>query len=408
LHTILFVAAVWPEPNSSAAGRYILSLAQHFKRLGAARIVFASAAQHSQWQQNLDDLGYEAQPIELNDSSFDEFVEQLAPCAVVFDRFMTEEQYSWRVEQACPDALRLLDLEDLQSLRASRHEACKRGGDWQVEHMRSSELALREVAAVLRSDFSFVISKFEYDLLINEFGIDPSKIIYLPFCVTSNEVAPLPIEKRNHFIAIGNFRHAPNWDSVLELVRLWPQIRSQCPGAELHIYGAYMPPKAKALENPRKGLYMRGWAEDALMEISSARVLLAPLRFGAGLKGKLLEAMLCGTPSVTTPIGSEGMSKGNWPGAVVTDEGEFITQAAKLFNDDEYWQFCAEHCEKSLAEFSLDTNYKRFAEFLGVWIAKRDTLRANSFVGRMLRMNLHRSQKYMSQWIEEKTKNATD
>jgi len=408
LHTILFVAAVWPEPNSSAAGRYILSLAEHFKRLGAERIVFASAAQHSLWQQDLDDLGYEAHAIELNSSSFDSFVAELSPCAVVFDRFMTEEQYSWRVEEACPSALRLLDLEDLQSLRASRHEACKRGREWSLKDMRDSELALREVAAILRSDFSFVISKYEYDLLINEFNVDSSKVLYLPFSVRPNEVLKPALSERNHFIAIGNFRHAPNWDSVLELVRIWPRIRSLCPGAELHIFGAYMPPKAKALENPKKGLYLRGWADDALSEIASSRVLLAPLRFGAGLKGKLLEAMMCGTPSVTTPIGSEGMSRGNWPGAIAENDDDFVEQAVQLFNSDQYWASRVKYCDSALDEFNEDSNFERLRGFVERWNSEREGLRAHSFVGRMLRLNLHRSQKYMSQWIEEKTKNATD
>src|SRR5690606_24068137 len=90
---------------------------------------------------------------------------------------------------------------------------------------------------------------------------------------------------REHFIAIGNFRHEPNWDSVLWLKhQLWPLIRRRCAPLsdrlpELHIYGAYPPPKATQLHNPKEGFHIKGWAEDAGEVMRQARVCLAPLRF---------------------------------------------------------------------------------------------------------------------------------
>lgn len=89
---------------------------------------------------------------------------------------------------------------------------------------------------------------------------------------------------------------------------LWPLIRRQLPGAQLHIYGAYTPPKATALHNPAQGFHVMNWAEDALQVMTAARICLAPLRFGAGIKGKLADAMVaCGTPNITTPVGAEAM-----------------------------------------------------------------------------------------------------
>src|SRR5690606_35481372 len=117
----------------------------------------------------------------------------------------------------------------------------------------------------------------------------------------------IPWAQREHFVSIGNFRHAPNWDAVLCLKHsIWPLTRAQLPRAQLHIYGAYLPPKASALHNATQGSYIRGWAEDARVVMQHARVCVAPLRFGAGLKRKLLEAMECCTPSVTSPLGAEG------------------------------------------------------------------------------------------------------
>ncbi|MGK9617218.1 glycosyltransferase family 4 protein, partial [Salmonella enterica subsp. enterica] len=75
--------------------------------------------------------------------------------------------------------------------------------------------------------------------------------------------------------------------------------------------------KATALHNPAQGFHVMNWAEDALQVMAAARICLAPLRFGAGIKGKLMDAMLCGTPNITTPIGAEAMGDDQpWPGTI--------------------------------------------------------------------------------------------
>ncbi len=86
-------------------------------------MTFVSAATKSEHSVDLRALGIETAVIQLNDSSFDQFVDQLQPDIVLFDRFMIEEQFGWRVEAACPDAVRLLNTEDLHFLRKARQEA---------------------------------------------------------------------------------------------------------------------------------------------------------------------------------------------------------------------------------------------------------------------------------------------
>ena len=105
---------------------------------------------------------------------------------------------------------------------------------------------------------------------------------------------------------------------------------NSCLTSELHIYGSYPPPKATALHNPKTGFHIKGWAKDAQEVMEQARVCVAPLRFGAGIKGKLLDAMKLQTPNVTSVIGSEGMlpqGELQWPGAVADDIDEFVEQA---------------------------------------------------------------------------------
>ena len=121
---IVIIGYVWPEPNSSAAGSRMMQLLHYFKQR-SHRVIFASVAQLSEHREILADSDIEEHSISLNCSSFDHWIKQLQPDIVLFDRFMMEEQFGWRVEQQCPDCLRILDTEDLHSLREARHQQLK-------------------------------------------------------------------------------------------------------------------------------------------------------------------------------------------------------------------------------------------------------------------------------------------
>ena len=227
---------------------------------------------------------------------------------------MMEEQFGWRVAENCPKALRILDTEDLHFLRKTRHQQLKNEAVFTTEALLKSEDAKREIASILRCDLSLIISTFEMDLLKNVFNIDEKILYYLPFLLDNidrhQQKKWKSFEERAHFVFVGNFFHKPNVDAVLTLKNeIWMQIRKQLPKAEIHIYGAYMQQQIQELQNKKEGFIIKGFAENAEEVVGNARVVLAPLRFGAGIKGKLTEAMLCGTPSITTSIGVEGMAR---------------------------------------------------------------------------------------------------
>ncbi len=123
---LIVLGYVWPEPHSSAAGWRMLSLIQLYREQGW-RIIFASPAERGPHRFDLANWQIEEVEVRINDSSFDQWIGQLQPDVVLFDRFMLEEQFGWRVEAACPQALRLLDSEDLHCLRAARQQAWASG-----------------------------------------------------------------------------------------------------------------------------------------------------------------------------------------------------------------------------------------------------------------------------------------
>jgi glycosyltransferase involved in cell wall biosynthesis len=417
---LLIIGAVWPEPRSSAAGSHMLQIIETLLLAGYA-ITFASAAQPGEIRADLVALGVQEKTIALNCSSFDVWVHALDPDIVIFDRFMTEEQFGWRVEEQCPNALRVLETSDLHCLREARQQLLKqslRDGNENVPQVSDTELfqitaqqeiALREIAAIFRSDVSLVISAFEKDLLLRHFSVPEALLLHCPFLLDAPDMSRWRrFDQREHFVTIGNFLHAPNWDAVQWLKQsIWSKIRAQLPQAQLHIYGAYTPKKARELHNEREGFLVQGWAEDAFSVMAQARVCLAPLRFGAGIKGKLVDAMLCGTPSVTTSIGAESMH-GNfpWPGVVEDDAQAFADAAVRLYGDEKGWLQSQQHCENILQQRFDKTRYGAVLiaqlQLANEQIAQR---RLQNSIGRMLRHHQHKSTHYMARWIEEKNRN---
>ncbi|MEM6428899.1 MAG: glycosyltransferase [Deinococcota bacterium] len=405
---ILILASVWPEPRSSAAGSRTLQLIQGFLDQDYT-VSIASAAKHTEYEADLEALGVDTHAIELNSSSFDDFITQLQPNIVVFDRFMTEEQFSWRVAEACPQAMHILDTQDLHFLRDARRKAIQANHKDKTDLDLQTDLAKREVAAIYRADLSLIISAFEYRLLIEDFSVPEVILHYLPFMLeppTQQAKAILPsFKERKHFISIGNFLHAPNWDAVLQLkTTIWPRIRQALPDAELHVYGAYPPQKAFALHSPKDGFLVKGRAEDAYKVLREARVLLAPLRFGAGLKGKLIDAMQCGVPSVTSSIGTEGISDGAWAGFREDDMAAFATSAIQLYTDESLWTQKQAVGFELLSQFDKANHLPSFLQRIREIHDDLSLHRSHNFIGKMLRHHTMQSTKYMSRWIEAKNK----
>lgn len=405
--TLLVIGHVWPEPTASAAGRHMLSLINMFQK-EQYQVHFWCAAKVNENPDELTPLGIDTAFIELNSDSFNESVSQLMPDIVLFDRFMTEEQFGWRVATTCPSALRLLDTEDLHCLRHARHEAIKKGTPVD-KLLKTSEISKREIASIYRSDATLVLSHAEIALLRNTFNIPEQLLIHSPFMIDCIERHHKSFEDREHFVSIGNFLHAPNWDAVLRLREtIWPLIRQQLPQAEMHVYGAYAANKAYALDNKKLGFRILGRAADAHEVLENARLCLAPLRFGAGLKGKFTDAMQVGTPSITTAIGAEGMLSessdlNDWPGLVAETDAGFTNSAITLYQDKTLWQEKQKIGDTLLkTRFDAVTNRKRLFKAICHVQNNLSDHRVDNFYGQMLNHHHHKSSEYMSRWIQAK------
>jgi len=406
---LLIIGFVWPEPNSSAAGSRMMQLIEVF-RSSDYKITFASTCAKKDNAFNLTEIDVDEVALELNNSSFDVFVKALNPDVVVFDRFMVEEQFGWRVLEQCPNALRILDTEDLHCLRKGREQALKDQSVFDKSYL-FNDIAKREIASIYRCDLSLIISEEEVEILKNQFKVSAHLLYYLPFLtdvISMESKRNFPkLKEREHFITIGNFLHAPNYDAILFLKNeIWPLIRKKLPNVEIHIYGAYASNKVLQLNNTKEGFIIKGFAENVNLVMQNAKVCLAPLRFGAGLKGKLIDAMLNGTPAVMTSIAAEGMFGGFEPNGFIADDVEqFANKAIELYTNKIFWNgkqkngFIVMNARYDKQLFILDFKYK-----LNAILNNLEIHRLDNFTGQMLQHQTMQSTKFMSKWIEEKNK----
>jgi O-antigen biosynthesis protein len=406
--TVLILSSVWVEPKSSAAGTRMLQIIKLLQSQGYI-IHYAATASYSEFSFDLASIDVQTHTIELNNSSFDVFVKQINPQIVIFDRFMIEEQFGWRVLNQCPDAVRILDTEDLHCLRIARQLAYKQNKEFTTTDLYS-EHAKREIASILRCDLSLIISKFEMELLQSTFNIPVQNLFYLPFLTqleTTDFSSNPSFNERTDLVCIGNFLHEPNWATVQIIKeKIWPELRKKLPGAKMQIYGAYPSQKVLQLHKPSENFYVNGRADHAYTVIKNAKILLAPIPFGAGIKGKLYEAMLLGTPTVTTPIGAEAMHDNlNWNGFITNNYQEMIVHCTTLYQDEVCWQNAQNN------GYELIKNLYDEKQFKHLFLDKLQTIKNNltlhrnsNFIGEILNFHLNRSTEFMSRWIEEKNK----
>ena len=401
------------EPKSTAAGLRMYQLIQFFLSQGW-HVVFGTSAVKNEHSIDLTSLGVKEIKITLNDSSFDRLIQKMNPSIVLFDRFITEEQFGWRISEFSPKSMKVLDTEDLHCLRKTREEAFLKGIKFSTSFLLNSDIAKREIASIYRCDISLIISSFEMQLLKEVFKVDSSLLCHLPFFF--DQISEVEVnswkgfQERSHFVTIGNFLHAPNLDATNYLKHeVWKKIRHELPTAELHIYGAYPTQQVLELHHPSSGFYVHGFTQQANKVIGNAKVMLAPLRFGAGIKGKLTQAMQNGTPSVTSSIGAEGMHDGlPWNGFIEDCIDDFVDKAIELYSDQKKWK----QAQFDGIQIINQCYYKKkiqskFSIVLKKIFQNLAHHRTQNFIGQMMDHHSLKSSKYLSKWIEEKNKKST-
>jgi glycosyltransferase involved in cell wall biosynthesis len=200
----------------------------------------------------------------------------------------------------------------------------------EAEEYRETETRLARA-----SDLVWCNSDADQEVMRREARGVPSVVI--PTIHTAHE-SGLSFEEREHLLFVGNFFHRPNVDGVRFFVKeVLPLVRERLPRVELQVVGDNAPPEFA--EHEREGVRVLGYVPDIEPLFARARVFVAPVRFGAGVKGKIGEALAHGLPLVTTNVGAEGMSLRDGEEALIADSPEeFAAAVVRLYEDAALWR----------------------------------------------------------------------
>ncbi len=251
---------------------------------------------------------------------------------IILSFWYVAEQYLSRLRTWSPKSRVVIDTVDVHFLRERRQ------AELYQDHkllLRALDTYRRELNVYRQADALITVTEDDRQALLKE--IPQSCIFVAP---NIHEVAAdiPPVDHRNGLLFVGGFGHPPNEDAVLYFHReVWPRILQRVPAARWTIVGNNPPAAVQALAGP--AIEVTGYVPSMEPYLRSHLVSVAPLRYGAGMKGKIGEALANGLPVVTTHIGAEGMGlEDGKGGTLVGDDPEaFANHVARLYTDRGLW-----------------------------------------------------------------------
>jgi GT2 family glycosyltransferase/glycosyltransferase involved in cell wall biosynthesis len=278
--------------------------------------------------------------------------------AVVLSRCDFARKHIADVRLHAPQSRVIFDTVDLHYLREQGEAQLT--GDPEV-HRKAQEKQRLEHQLIEQADETWVVSPIEQQLLQEKW---PGKSIQLVSNIVDIPGSKTPFAHRRDYLFIGGFQHRPNIDAVLFFVqKIYPLVSEHLRDAKFYIIGDKAPPEIVALATER--IVVTGLQRDVRPFFDSVKLSVAPLRFGAGVKGKINQSMAFGVPVVATSLGIEGMELTEHEDILVADDPEDFARALiELYESEELWNRLSENgIRKARASYSTDTASKTL-EFL--------------------------------------------
>jgi GT2 family glycosyltransferase len=331
---VLFIDETTPTPNEDAGSVAAVSHMRAMQRLGA-KITFVPSdnmAHAGEATQALQRIGVEC----LHAPWFNSVEEAIRRRGEEFDavylhRYVNAFKYAGVLRAALPKAKLIYSVADLHHLRLER-EAQLTGSAETAQ--KAQELKARELAAIAMADQVIVHSQHEGGYLSG--GLPEGRVNVIPWIVKLRPSAR-GFAERQGICFLGGYRHPPNVDAVVFFVRqVMPHLRELLPGVQFHVAGSHMPSTLQDLAAPDVAL--DGFVADLDAYLGGRRLMVAPLRYGAGVKGKVFESLARGLPCVASHIATEGMGLSHNEDIAIANEPEDIARSlAWLYHDEAAW-----------------------------------------------------------------------
>ena len=350
--TVLIIDSTTPRPDRDSASLRLVNVMRLLRQEGA-HVVFlpADAAHDGVYTEALQQLG-----VEVWYAPFaGRLPAWLRAHGARFDTVVACRHYVMRellplLRKHSPQARIVFDTVDLHYLRERR--GAEVSGDAAQLRGAASTRAL-ELDLINRVDATLVVSEAELALLAKD---APQAKVDILSNLHQLAGTGLPFEQRHDLVFVGGFRHPPNVDAVKWFAtEVFPRIRARLPAVRFHCIGSDVPAAIAALAR-EPGVEIHGYVADLTPYMDGARIAVAPLRYGAGVKGKINLSMAHGQPVVATACAIEGMYLQDGDNVLVADDAAgFADAVVRLYHDGALWQQLSDRGHINLQQhFSLD------------------------------------------------------
>lgn len=351
---ILIIDATIPTPDQDAGSVTVWYFLKLFKELGY-QVTFIPENLHdlSPYTEMVQGLGVEClyRPylnniedyIQENGYKFDTVMLYRVGCGGRF--YETARKFA-------PNAKIIFDTVDLHFLREERQAKMEKDKEKSAQMLSSAyQTRDRELYLLKNADISIVLSEYEKEMLARDWGIQNTFVIPIVLEVPGSKTT---YEHRKDIAFIGGYQHTPNVDAVLYFVEnIWPKVKKRINGVKFYVIGSKPTPEILALPEMDADIIVTGFIESLDPYLDNLKLTLAPLRYGAGIKGKIGSSLSYGVPCIATKVAAEGMGLENGKNILMSsDENSFVENLVASYNDNNKWN---ELSEKGL-EF-VEENY---------------------------------------------------
>ena len=295
---------------------------------------------------------------------------------IYLTRYVTVRDQLAAIRRHAPRARLLFCNADLHYLRELRQlRALNLNGEALAQALRQMEDTRQEELQVITSvDLTLTYSEVEQAVI--EVESRGRALTTLAPWVVETAAAPAPLSGRSGLAFLGSYGHPPNVDAVTSfLAEVWPLLHEHHPSLQLHLYGSGLGEELRRSWGDQPGVVVQGWVADTATVYDSHRALIAPLRAGAGIKGKVVGALARGVPQVLSPIAAEatGLRDGQEVLLAATPH-DWLRQVSRLLEDDALWQAVSQaaldHARRAFGPEQGLVRMARALERLGLPVAE--------------------------------------